>query len=182
MKKTLFLCALTAIVANEAKAADIQPYVGADYVYSMAKITQSTYTDKSFHALDVSVGGMLTSTIGLELSYQQSKQNKKTTPVGKIKAEYKALALDGVYYYSVLDNVQMLASGGLGYYEGKAKIKTGTGLIKDDDEHYGVRVGLGAQYNINSNWAMRMMFRYHYIRADYLKNIKDITIGARYYF
>lgn len=182
MKKTLFLGALAAVLACEAKSAEIQPYVGADYAYSMIKISDSSFTNKKFHALNVLVGGMLTSTLGLELSYQQSKEKKKTTVLGKTRTEYKAYALDGVYYYSVFDNIQLLGSAGLGYYEARAKFKTGLGKLSGEDEHYGLRAGLGAQYNINSNWAARLMFRYHYIRADYLKNMKDITIGARYYF
>ena len=73
--KRMFLLATSALLfAHQAKAVDVQPYVGADYVYSWANIEDSEYFKDHFHAINVSAGVMATSVMGLELSYQQSRR------------------------------------------------------------------------------------------------------------
>jgi len=181
MKKIIGFLSLAMICAQQAHAVEVQPYAGADIIYSFSQIKDSQYFNDRFLALNASVGAMLTSVVGLELSYQQSEQKKKTSFLGQTKSEYKAFAADGVYYYSVLDNVQLLGAAGLGYYEFKSKVNAGI-LMHKDDGRYGLRAAIGAQYNINENVAARLMFRYHYIHSDSLKSIKDVVLGARYYF
>ena len=181
MKKTALLLTTALLFSSTANALEVQPYIGADYAYSWAHIKQGSHYADRFQAADLSVGAMVTSVVGLELSFRQTEQKKKNSVFGQTKAEYKAYGLDGVYYFSVLDSLHLLGSAGLAYYEFKSKVKSAT-FTHTDDSHYGLRAGLGLQYNIDSNWAARLMFKYHHIRSDSLKNIKDVTIGARYYF
>lgn len=182
MKKIVLLATVSLIAARQAGAVDVQPYVGADYVYSWANIEDSEYFRDRFQAINVSVGAMATSVMGVELSYQQSEQNKKSTAIGQTKIEYKVLALDGAYYVGLTEKFQVIGTAGLGYYELKGKLKNGGFLDHGDEGHYGLRFGLGMQYNIDTNWAVRMMGRYHYVDGDSLNHLTDITVGARYYF
>ena len=109
-------------------------------------------------------------------------QNKKTSEIGRVKAEYKAYGLDGVYYASLLNNIQGLADLGFGYYEIKAKLKSGNESAHAEDEHWGLRGGVGLQYNIDENLAARIMVKYHYINCDAINHMTDLTLGIRYYF
>ena len=182
MKKIALAVALSALFVQQTNAMDVQPYVGGDYIYSWADVKPEKYIEDNYHSLSISAGVMTSSVVGIELSYQLSEQNKKTTSAGQTKFEYKALALDGAYYMSLNDNIQGIGTLGLGYYDINAKVKSGGVLDHDDDEHFGLRFGAGLQYSIDSNWAVRMMARYHYIDAKRLHHITDITAGVRYYF
>ena len=182
MKKIMLLASVALLMASQSKALEVQPYVGADYVYSWADIKNSKYFEDRYQALHFSVGAMTSSVMGLELSYQQSEQKKKSSSFGQTKAEYKAYGLDGVYYLGLMENVQGIGAVGLGYYEVKAKIKSGGDFHRGDDEHFGLRAGAGVQYSIDANWAVRVMGRYHYVNADALNHMFDVTAGVRYYF
>ena len=182
MKKSLMVLMAGCLFSVQAKAMDVQPYVGADYAYSWAQMKEKSHFKSRYQAINLSVGVMTTSTIALELSYMLSEQNKKASDWGQTKAEYKIYGLDGVYGLNLFDNVQGLFSLGLGYYETKVKAKTGGHFKHKDDEHFGLRAGIGAQYNLNENWAARMMLRYHYIKGDALRYMTDLTAGVRYYF
>ena len=71
MKKIILLTGVaTALLTQNAKAAEVQPYVGADYVYSWANMDDGNYIKDRFHAFNVSAGIMTSSVVGLELSYQ----------------------------------------------------------------------------------------------------------------
>ena len=182
MKKYFLFLSLGVFLAQNVKAVEIEPYVGADYVYSFADVKHDDYVENRYHALNASLGAMITSTIGAELSYQISKQNKKNSDICQTKSEYKIFGLDGVYYFSILDKIQLLGSAGLGYYEFKVKVKSGIAFDHDDENHFGLRAGLGAQYNIDNNWAARLMLKYHYIDSKAIDSITDVTLGVRYYF
>ena len=136
--KRMFLLATSALLfAHQAKAVDVQPYVGADYVYSWANLEDSEYFKDHFQAINVSAGIMATSVMGLELSYQQSQQNKKSSVIGQTKIEYKILALDGAYYAGVLENLQIVGTAGLGYYEAKGNLKCHSVKISSAKKKWG---------------------------------------------
>lgn len=181
MKKIFLLASVALLFTHQAKAIDVQPYVGADYIYSVADIEHDNVYKHRFHAFDLSLGVMTTSTIGLEVFYQQSEQVKKASDFGQTKLEYKGYGLDGVYYLPVFENTQLLGSVGFGYYEVKAKIKNG-GFEHGEDTKFGLRMGLGAQYSIDENLALRFMTRYHYLHTDEINHMLDFAFGVRYYF
>ncbi len=181
MKKTLLLTSAIALFAAQASAVEVQPYVGADFVYTWADVKNSSYIEDHYRAGNFSLGAMISSNWGLELSYQQALQNKKNSKLGQTKTEYKVYGLDGVGYLPVTSNVQALFGVGLGYYEIKTKYKDASFGHKEDS-HYGLRTGAGLQYNINDNLAARMMLRYHYIDTDVIDQMTDLTVGVRYYF
>ena len=181
MKKTLLLSCAAILFANQAKAVDVQPYVGADYIYSFADIEHQNAFKHRFNAFDLSFGVMATSTIGLEVFYQQSEQVKKASDLGQTKFDYKGYGLDGIYYLPVFESTQLLGSVGFGYYETRAKIKNG-GFEHKEDTRFGLRMGLGAQYSIDENMALRFMTRYHYLHTDEINHMLDLSLGVRYYF
>lgn len=181
MKKALLLSSAFVLLAGRALALEVQPYVGADYVYTWADVKNSRYIEDRYQAGLFSLGAMVSSNWGLELSYQQSLQNKKNSVLGQTKTEYKVYGVDGVGYLPITSKIQALFDVGLGYYEIKTKVKN-PAFEHKEDSHYGLRAGAGLQYNINDNLAARMMLKYHYVDTDVVDQMTDFTLGIRYYF
>ena len=46
----------------------------------------------------------------------------------------------------------------------------------------GYRAGIGAQYDFNENWAIRVMGRYTYLGMSRVNNLKEVTAGLKYTF
>ena len=79
MKKTSLLLTTALLFCSNANALEVQPYVGTDYAYSWAHIKQSHRFANRYQAADLSVGAMVTSVVGLELSFRQTEQKKKNS-------------------------------------------------------------------------------------------------------
>lgn len=78
---------------------------------------------------------------------------------------------------------------GLAYYDFdiNGKVSHLNQYYEDNDnaESLGMRTGLGLQFNINTNWAIRIMGRYTTLlnnKQDYIKNISELSLGLRYLF
>lgn len=192
MKKTLLLAGVAALVAANASAAEIKPYVGLDYVYSMAdidKVDGYQLFEEDVDAFAVSAGAKLHENFGVEAFYQQSGEGKNTDTIAGIsgvsKFEYKAYGLDVIGYLPVTQKLELLGSLGVGYYDVDAKLKITApveGHSSTSDDGWAWRIGAGAQYNFTENWGARVMARYADLDIDGIDNIVDLTAGIRYSF
>jgi opacity protein-like surface antigen len=118
--------------------------------------------------------------LGLEGFYQQSGQRKRSTSDGSYKTEFLAYGLDLYGYEPILcGNVNLLGSLGLANYRVRFKYPDISGQHQN---RIGYRFGIGAQYNLTENWAVRVMGRYNYLGMDRLNNLKEVTAGLRYTF
>lgn len=187
MKKTLLLAGVASILTMNANAAeynwmkDYQPYVGADYVYSYAKFgSKARQMKKSYHSGAVNAGVRFYDYLGLEAFYQQSGERKNHKADGDYKSEFLAYGLDMYAYAPVYcSGFNFLGSLGLANYRVRLKYPE---VKSKHQERIGYRVGIGAQYDFDEHWGIRVMGRYTYLGMARLNNLKEVTAGLRYSF
>jgi len=143
---------------------------------------------------------------GLEAFIQRGKEEKKTFDLEKIgvpqlPVNYKlqattqlnfAWGFDVNGYLPVMDKLELTAGIGAGFYNfthGLTGNVLGTNLpihvqLKEDNV-FGVRLTLGAEYKLNENWSAKTAFRYvklHPGALGWTDNLKEFTVGLRYAF
>jgi hypothetical protein len=106
----------------------------------------------------------------------------------KTKLSYQAFGADLIGYVPATNTnapqINLIGTLGLAYYD----VKLTTSLpdfdssVSESEEHFGVRAGLGLQYDATDNLSFRVLGRYNYIGMDGLDSIIDVTAGVRYYF
>lgn len=174
MKKTLLLAsaAVVAMGFNAAEASmNVTPYVGLDYVYSNMdmKHGNSHRLEDKFNSLSANVGAKFHPNFGIEAYYQQSDTEKKHGN----QSRFFSYGADLTGYLPVTQNLELIGSLGIGQYEFRA------GGSEDD---LGYRIGLGAQYNLSQNWAVRGIVREVFLDKDVMGDTTEFSAGIRYSF
>ena len=128
----------------------------------------------------------------MELFYQQAgKENKGTRFNGNnidVGVKYAAYGVDFLFYQPIDKQLDILMSLGGAYYDFDINLAANVlgysvnGNVKE--ESFGMRTGLGLQFNLNRNWAVRAMAHYvtMTVSNDYVKNIMAMTLVRRYSF
>ena len=195
MKKIGLLAAALCLFSADAGAAFVTPYVGADYNYSslnFGRESEDFYAD-NFNSLGVVAGVKLLSFLSVEGFYQQS-ENKDNTVRNyfvqgdefSTKLKLKSYGIDLVSDVLNLGIVEILSSVGYGYYDADVtntvNINGVGGRRSFNEEGNGLRLGIGGQINPLPSLGIRAMFRYTMTDMDAVKNMKEVTVGIRYYF
>lgn len=195
MKKIGLLAAALCLFSADAGAAFVSPYVGADYNYSslnFGRESEDFYAD-NFNSLGVVAGVKLLSFLSVEGFYQQS-ENKDNTVRNyfvqgdefSTKLKLKSYGIDLVSDVLNLGIVEILSSVGYGYYDADVtntvNINGVGGRRSFNEEGNGLRLGIGGQINPLPSLGIRAMFRYTMTDMDAVKNMKEVTVGIRYYF
>lgn len=195
MKKIGLLAAALCLSSADAGAAFVSPYVGADYNYSslnFGRESEDFYAD-NFNSLGVVAGVKLLSFLSVEGFYQQS-ENKDNTVRNyfvegdefSTKLKLKSYGVDLVGDVLNLGIVEILSSVGYGYYDADVtnavNINGVGGRRSFNEEGNGLRLGIGGQINPLPSLGIRAMFRYTMTDMDAVKNMKEVTVGVRYYF
>lgn len=187
MKKEILMAGAAVLLAGTAEAMEINPYIGMDYVYSSADYKSDNNTwdkalKKDYNSGAVNVGMRPSQYFSLEGFFQQSTKEKGayiSTAGDRIKSEFYAYGADAYGYLPIgCDGWNLLGTVGMANYNFKVKTAAGS----DDKNHMGYRAGLGVQYDMNENWAMRVVGRYSYIDSKVLDNLQEVTAGIRYTF
>lgn len=193
MKKILLLSSVIALGTLNVEAYELKPYLGLDYVYSIADIEKDedlnrTVWETKYNNIALDLGVKVHQNFGLEAFAQFSDKGKKSdnyAGVGfKTELNYRAYGVDAVGYLPLSNQFDLLGSIGVAYYDFDQKINVPVAGYseKDSDSHWAVRAGIGAQYYVNENIAIRAMFRYNHLDMDGLDHIFDLSAGIRYYF
>lgn len=192
-KKGILLAGAALLMAGSASAAELNPYVGLDYVYSKAHFKSGTLSGfstnnlkKNYNSGAINLGVRPDQYFSLEAFFQQSDSQKghrydDTALSGRnhVKSEFYAYGLDAYGYMPIgCNGFNLLGTVGLANYN--FKIKSDRNSV--DKQRIGYRAGLGAQYDINENLAVRVVGRYSYINSRYLDDLKEVTAGIRYTF
>ena len=195
MKKIGLLAAALCLFSADAGAASVSPYVGADYNYSslnFGRESEDFYAD-NFNSLGVVAGVKLLSFLSVEGFYQQSENKDNTVRNHFVegdefstKLKLKSYGVDLVGDVLNLGIVEILSSVGYGYYDADVtntvNINGVGGRRSFNEEGNGLRLGIGGQINPLPSLGIRAMFRYTVTDMDAVKNMKEVTVGVRYYF
>ena len=195
MKKIGLLEAALCLFSADAGAAFVSPYVGADYNYSslnFGRESEDFYAD-NFNSLGVVAGVKLLSFLSVEGFYQQSENKDNTVRNHFVegdefstKLKLKSYGVDLVGDVLNLGIVEILSSVGYGYYDADVtntvNINGVGGRRSFNEEGNGLRLGIGGQINPLPSLGIRAMFRYTVTDMDAVKNMKEVTVGVRYYF
>ena len=181
---------------------NIRPYIGIDVATS--KIDFGTdewvvydsyeYHDDKNESMSFVLGAKLNNNFGLEAFYQISNESEKNYYWDEDAYEtdvlsYTAFGMDAIAYMPVTQELELLAALGLAQYNFETSYKdtiVGEGTEKGEEKDFdslGIRIGIGAQYNITDRLALRTMARYIKMNDDeYIKNLTEISLGLRYMF
>ena len=195
MKKIGLLAAALCLFSADAGAAFVSPYVGADYNYSslnFGRESEDFYAD-NFNSLGVVAGVKLLSFLSVEGFYQQSENKDNTVRNHFVegdefstKLKLKSYGVDLVGDVLNLGIVEILSSVGYGYYDADVtntvNINGVGGRRSFNEEGNGLRLGIGGQINPLPSLGIRAMFRYTVTDMDAVENMKEVTVGVRYYF
>lgn len=185
MNKSLLLAGVACLFATSANAMDwnmknYKPYVGAEYVYSYAKLGSDARNLKNdFNSGKVDLGMQFYRYWDLEFSFQQSGENKSNTEeYGRVKNYFQAYALDMYGKYPLMCSpLSAVGTVGTAIYHMKYK-----DLPQNSNDRVGYRVGVGMQYDITQNFAARVIGRYSYVGTEYLNNLMEVNAGFLYSF
>ena len=196
MKKIGLLAAALCLFSADAGAAFVSPYVGADYNYSslnFGRESEDFYAD-NFNSLGVVAGVKLLSFLSVEGFYQQSENKDNTVRNHFVegdefstKLKLKSYGVDLVGDVLNLGIVEILSSVGYGYYDADVTNTVNINGVGGrrrsfNEEGNGFRLGIGGQINPLPSLGIRAMFRYTVTDMDAVKNMKEVTVGVRYYF
>lgn len=162
----------------------------------------------NFNSISGVIGIKMNKYFGIEAYYQQSSEEDKKKHYSegsnynetlKTTIDYRSYGADLIGYLPVFQEFEILAALGLGQYDFSTKGKYSevsiadnsmttedyreTTNIKKDFNSLGVRLGIGAQYNITDHFALRGMARYiKMTKDDYVKHLTEFSLGLRYMF
>ena len=189
MKKIGLLAAALCLFSADAGAAFVSPYVGADYNYSslnFGRESEDFYAD-NFNSLGVVAGVKLLSFLSVEGFYQQSENKDNTVRNHFVegdefstKLKLKSYGVDLVGDVLNLGIVEILSS--VADVTNTVNINGVGGRRSFNEEGNGLRLGIGGQINPLPSLGIRAMFRYTVTDMDAVKNMKEVTVGVRYYF
>lgn len=195
MKKIFTFATLLSLMTFNANALILDTYVGLDYNYNKMNFghkTEDLYAD-NYNSAGVVAGVKLLSMLSVEGFYQKSAEKDNSTKnyfvdgdKVKTKMQLEAYGVDLVSDMLNLGVVEVLSSIGYGYYDASISrfvtVNGETGRKSYNEEGNGLRFGLGAQINPTPSIGIRAMLRYTITDMETVKNMKEFTVGLRYYF
>ena len=160
----------------------IRPYIGIDAIHteaSMPNELEEIGISDSYDSLAGVIGIKFNENFGTEIFYQQSGKKDVGTfmQTADITTQFDAYGIDFQGYLPLSQEFEILASLGFAQYNYSVEISE-----KDyEDDTIGLRMGIGAQYNLTKHIALRGMLRYTHMSDDeYIKGITEFSLGLRF--
>lgn len=183
------LIASLMIVAKGAYASNLHLILGADYVYSDIKYDTPSVRNRTAHTMPNEpatkfnnfspVIGLSAYGIGLEAFILGSGSEEKNS----LESKMRAYGIDFVGEASLSDNFTFVASLGIAQYKFENKDKKEHRSY--DDDSTGPRVGVGLQYYLTRNIAVRAMYHYTLLNSGKHGNydaVSEFSGGLRFIF
>lgn len=144
--------------------------------------------DKDYKALGIRLGIKPHDELSIEAFLDFSGEESKNVEDAKISAKYMAAGADLILHMHASQEFDILFALGLAEYFFDYKIDINNANLssfsrKKDEDSLGARLGLGFQFNLSDNWAVRWMGRYiPLIDNDYADHLTEFSLGLRYMF
>ncbi len=181
MKKLLLTSAI-ALFGVSAHAGDIKPVIGIDYVYSDVGLQNGWeyLAEDKYSSINLTGGVKIGKYFGVEAFFQHSnEQDGLSTPYGSLKTQFYGVGADMIGYLPIHEKVNVLGALGLGHYDVTAKFLG----VEDSENGLGGRLGIGIQYDLADNVALRSMVRYVKLNSfDSMDDMMEATAGIRFSF
>lgn len=181
MKKTLLLAGLAGMVAANAEAVDLTPYVGMDAGYSMVDYNNDGEGLSTKNWSLAAVLGARTDHYGVEAFYMNSlRQHKSGAEDGHYASRISGYGVDllGFQQLGCSGRWELVGAAGLGQY----KLKVNDSESGESDTGYGYRLGGGLQYALSENTSVRAMYHHVWMNKSVIDSMDEFTIGVRYAF
>ena len=183
---TLALASISALalalgsISGAALAADSGFYLSGDLGKSHNNLSSTTTpavaTDKRGKVYGLSGGYQFNKHFATELSVQRLG----TQSIGSTEAKTTAYSLDAIARLPVSDKIAVYGRLGASHLDRKF-----SGIEAQDTHGVGLKVGLGAEYALDKNWALRTeLTRYNNAPAiaGYGDHMNTWTAGVKYNF
>lgn len=173
MKKVLLLAGLAGMVAANAEAIDVTPYVGLDANYALVDTDSSHSISSKDWSLSGVIGGR-TDRFGLEAFYNAGLKEHKSSHDSRISG----YGIDALVFQQLgcSGRWELVGSAGLANYKLKGDNDLGT------DRGYAERLGAGVQYAMSENATVRVMYHHAWVHSSQLDALDEFTVGIRYAF
>lgn len=173
MKKVLVLAGVAGMVAANANAIDVTPYVGLDANYSMIDRDAGTQVSPKSWSGAVILGAR-TDHYGIEAGYDHGKREHEAW--GETRLSKYTIDLLGFQPLGCSGRWELVGSAGVTFnkIDGHDNYKS--------DHGYGERLGAGLQYALTDKIAVRAMYHYNWIHQSYINSADEVSLGVRYSF
>ncbi len=195
MKKYLLSGLAACLFPLSAQALPLSPYIGADYIYSDIGYSHDyeKFSPEKLNSGAAIVGVKILPGIAVEGFFQQSENKNREAgsvvqygDIASTDMKIRSYGADLVTDILHLYKVELMGSVGVARYDVDVSSKRyyGNNYNHASETWNGtaLRLGLGAQFNITDHYSVRAMGRYIRTDMDNLKDIKEFSIGMRYYF
>jgi len=175
MKKVLLLAGFAGMVAANAEAINVTPYVGLDATYGIIDSdTGAEISSKNWSAAPVI--GARTDHYGIEAYFDNALREHK----GDLTTRNTKWGIDALAFQQL---------GCSGRWEGVLsagltlnRIRAHRDGLDGNDNGRGERLGAGLQYALTEKTAIRAMYHYNWIHQSVVNNANEISLGIRYSF
>ena len=175
MKKALLLAGFAGMVAANASAINIAPYIGLDATFATIDSDKDADISNKNWAGAFVLGGR-TDRFGLEGYFENSLREHESD----MKTRNRKFGIDALAFqpFGCSGKWEGVASAGLTWNRIRAH---GEGEAHNDNG-FGERLGAGLQYNVTEKLAVRAMYHYNWIHHSVVNNANEISLGVRYSF
>lgn len=159
--------------------------IGIDGLAVVAKLNGDIddYVDDSYNAFNLNAGIRFSRNFGIEGFWIKSTEEDGKKSLLDVKSKYATYGADLIGYIPLCKEADLLLALGLARYEFEADMENRYVVASADDDATGIRMGIGLQFYLTDNIALRPMIRYvQMTNDDYIKSLTELSFGLRYYF
>ena len=173
MKKVLLLAGFAGMVAANAEAIDVTPYVGLDGTYATVAADSGNHISSKNWSL-AGVLGARTDHYGVEGYFDNGlREHKEDLTTRNRKYGVDVL---GFQQLGCSGRWEGVVSAGLTWNRIRGHI---AGDVHND-YGYGERLGAGLQYALTEKTAVRAMYHYNWVHSSVVNHFNEVSLGVRY--